>query len=151
MASIAKRTGGWRAQIAVLGLRENRMFSTKAEATAWAAMRETEIRTEKASGIQRGRTVDEAFRRYEKEVSVHKRGHRWEAIRLAAIGRIVVGGVALKDMKLADVTSDILGKWRDSRLNVQAIKIQPTKYTSARIRKNGTFRYSALCRSTTSC
>jgi integrase len=116
MASVAKLKTGWRAQIAIQGVRESKVFSTKAEANAWAAQRETEIRTEKSTGIQRGRTVDDAFRRYEKEVSVHKRGHRWEAIRLAAIGRMTVDGVALQDMKLADVTPDILGKWRDARL-----------------------------------
>lgn len=121
MASIAKLKTGWRAQLSIQGVRESRVFSTKAEANAWAAQRETELRTEKATGIQRGRTVDEAFRRYEKEVSAYKRGHRWEAIRLAAIGRMVVDGVALKDMKLADVTSDILGRWRDARLKVDQV------------------------------
>jgi integrase len=118
MASFTKRDKGWRAQVAVLGVREGKTFATKAEASAWAAMRETEIRTEKATGIQRGRTLGEAFRRYEKEVSAHKEGHRWEAIRLAAIGKMEIDGVALQDMVLADVTSDTLGKWRDHRLKV---------------------------------
>jgi integrase len=121
MASIQKHPTGWRAQLALLGVRESKVFATKAEANAWAAQRETEIRNEKTTGIQRGRTVDEAFRRYEKEVSVHKRGHRWEAIRLAAIGRSMIGGVALQDMKLADVTSDVLGRWRDQRLKVDKV------------------------------
>jgi integrase len=122
MASIKKHGSGWRAQLAVLGVRESKVFSTKAEANTWSAQRETEIRSEKATGVQRGRTVDEAFRRYEKEVSVHKRGHRWEAIRLAAIGRMTIDGVALQDMKLVDVTSDILGKWRDARIKVDQVK-----------------------------
>jgi hypothetical protein len=120
MVSIAKREKGWRDQVAVARVREGKTFSTKTEAVAWAAQRETEIRTEKSTGIQRGRTVDHAFRRYEKEVSAHKRGHRWEAIRPAAIGRMMVNGVALHDMKLADVTPDILGKWRDARLKGDA-------------------------------
>lgn len=121
MASIAKRAGGWRAQISTAGVRESRTLATKAEAVAWAAMRETEIRTEKTTGIQRGRTVDDAFRRYEKEVSVHKRGHRWEAIRLSAIGKCVIEGTVLSEMKLADVTPDTLGKWRDQRLKVDKV------------------------------
>jgi integrase len=121
MASITKIKTGWRAQVRIQGVRESRTHSTKAEANAWAAQRETEIRTEKATGVQRGRTVDDAFRRYEKEVSVHKRGYRWEAIRLAAIGRMMIDGVALQDMKLADVTPDILGKWRDMRLKVDKV------------------------------
>jgi len=116
MASIAKVTGGWRIQIAVQGVRESRTVATKAEASAWAAARETEIRTEKATGVQRGRTVQAAFERYEKEVSAHKRGADKESIRLVAIGRMVVDGKALKEWKLADITPEVLGKWRDQRL-----------------------------------
>lgn len=122
LASISKEKTGWRVQIAVQGVRESRTVATKAEATAWAAQRETEIRIEKATGVQRGRTVDDAFRRYEKEVSVHKRGGDKEAIRFAAIGRMVVDGTPLKDWKLADVTPEVLGKWRDARLKGTAAK-----------------------------
>jgi len=116
MASFSKEKNGWRVQIATQGVRESRTFSTKTEATTWAAQRETEIRQEKATGIQRGRTVDDAFRRYEKEVSVHKGGHEKEVIRMAAIGRMCIDGVPLKDWKLADITPEVLGKWRDQRL-----------------------------------
>jgi hypothetical protein len=62
--------------VAITGVRESKTFATKAEAISWAGQRESEIRTGAATGIQRGRTVDEAFRRYEKEVSVHKKGRR---------------------------------------------------------------------------
>jgi len=116
MASIKKSASGWRAQVAIQGVRESKVFATKGEANAWAAQRETEIRTEKATGIQRGRTVDDAFRRYEKEVSVHKRGHKKEAIRLAAIGRMMVDAKPLAAWMLVDVTPEVLGKWRDIRL-----------------------------------
>jgi integrase len=122
MASIKKRETGWRAQIAVLGVRENKTFTTRAEAVSWAARRETEIREDAATGVQRHRTVDDAFRRYEKEVSATKRGHRQEALRLAAIGRTEIDGAALQDMRLMDVTSDVLGKWRDHRLKVDQVK-----------------------------
>jgi integrase len=121
MASLSKVKTGHRAQIAILGVRESKVFAKKAEAIAWAAERETEIRNEKATGIQRGRTVSDAFGRYEKEVSIHKRGARWEQIRLAAIGKMEVDGTALGEMKLVDVTSDVLGKWRDKRLNVDKV------------------------------
>jgi len=116
MASFAKRANGWRVQVAIQGVRESRVFSTKTEAAAWAAQRETEIRNDNAAGIQRSRTVQAAFDRYEKEVSAHKRGKEKESIRLRAIGRMEVDGIALKDWKLADVTPDVLGKWRDQRL-----------------------------------
>jgi integrase len=121
MASLSKVKTGHRAQIAILGVRESKVFAKKAEAIAWAAERETEIRNEKATGIQRGRTVSDAFGRYEKEVSIHKRGARWEQIRLSAIGKMEVDGTALGEMKLIDVTSDVLGKWRDKRLNVDKV------------------------------
>jgi integrase len=116
VASFSKVKTGWRVQVAIEGVRESRTYATKGEAAAWASQRETEIRTEKTTGIQRGRTVEDAFRRYEKEVSAHKRGKDKEAIRLAAIGRMEINGVPLKDWKLADVTADVLGRWRDNRL-----------------------------------
>jgi integrase len=122
MASIAKRAGGWRAQVVVKGVRDSGTFSTKAEASAWAAQRETEIRAEKTTGVQRGRTVDDAFRRYEKEVSVHKRGGDKEIIRMNAIGRMVVDDVPLQDWKQAEVTPAVLGKWRDAHLKGTAAK-----------------------------
>jgi hypothetical protein len=92
MPTFERRAGPWRVQIYVKGVRDGGTFPTKAEAAAWAAKRETEIREDKATGIQRGKTVDDAFRRYEKEVSVHKPGHRWEALRLNAIGRTEIDG-----------------------------------------------------------
>jgi len=122
MASIAKRDGSWRVQIATLGVRDSKTFNTKAEALAWAVKRETEIREGEATGIQKGRTLDDAFRRYEKEVSAHKRGKRQEILRMGAIGRYEIAGTPLSDMKLADITSDILGRWRDQRLTVDEVK-----------------------------
>ena len=86
MASFTKRANGWRVQVAIQGVRESKVFSTKAEAAAWATTREAEIRTGKATGIQPSRTVGQAFDRYEKDVSASKPDHRFEALRLAAIG-----------------------------------------------------------------
>ncbi|WP_426195029.1 hypothetical protein [Massilia sp. DWR3-1-1] len=103
----------YRIQIAIAGHpRESATRTTKAEAVAYAAERETQIRRGIATGIQQGRTVDEAFRRYELDVSAHKRGKRWEAIRLGAIGRMKIDGVAISEMRLIDVTSDVLGRLR---------------------------------------
>jgi integrase len=122
MASIARLSKGWRAQIAIKGTRESKVFSTKAEALSWASKRETEIREGDTTGIQKGRTLDDAFQRYEKEVSVHKRGTRHEVLRMGAIGRYKIAGTLLGDMKLVDITSDILGRWRDQRLTVDKVK-----------------------------
>lgn len=117
MANYSKVKTGWRAQIAIQGVRESRTMSTKAEAIAWATAREAEIRAGKATGIQAGRTVGDAFDRYEKEVSAAKRGHRFESLRLAAIGKWEVNGKPFRDMRLVDASSEVLGKWRDHRLN----------------------------------
>jgi hypothetical protein len=35
---------GWQAQVAIKGTRQAKTFSTKAEATVWAAERETQLR-----------------------------------------------------------------------------------------------------------
>lgn len=116
MASIVKCAGGWRVQIAIKGKRESGTYATKAQAQAWAAMRETEIRTEVATGMVAGKTCRDAFERYEREVSRTKRGFRWEALRLSGMTKTVVGKNIFGDVKLNELTSDFLGQWRDSRL-----------------------------------
>lgn len=118
----------WRFQIAIMGQRESGTRTTKAEAVAYAGEREAELRRAVTTGIQQGRTVDEAFRRYEKDVSAHKPGHRWEAIRLEAIGKMKIDGTEISDMLLCDVTSDTLGRWRDQRLKGDpSLKIDKVK------------------------
>jgi integrase len=97
------------------------VLSTKAEAIAWATARETEIRSGKATGIQVGRTVGDAFDRYEKEVSATKRGHRFESLRLAAISKWETNGKPFRDLMLVDATSEVLGKWRDHRIKTDKI------------------------------
>lgn len=69
MASFRKRSGGWRAEIAVLGTRESETFSTKAEAVAWATEREAQLRLSDATGIVAGKTCQQAFERYRYEIS----------------------------------------------------------------------------------
>lgn len=121
MANYSKVKTGWRAQVAIQGVRESKTFSTKAEASAWATARETEIRAGKVTGIQAGKTVGDAFDRYEKEISATKRGHRFEVLRLAAIGAWKLKEQSFRDMRLVDATSDVLGKWRDHRLQVDKV------------------------------
>lgn len=108
-------------QIAIQGVRESKVLSTKAKAVAWATAREAEIRAGKATGIQTSRTVGEAFDRYEKEVSATKRGQRFEVLRLAVIGGWEVNGKPFRDMRLVDATSEVLGKWRDNRINTDKV------------------------------
>ena len=116
MASFRKHKSGWRVEIFVQGTRESGVFSTKAEASSWAAEREALLRRSDATGIVAGKTCLQAFERYRDEVSVHKKGARWETIRLSAIAKHIVADKKLGDYLVTDVTPDILGQWRDMRL-----------------------------------
>ena len=116
MASITKQKKGYRAQVAVKGVRESATFTTRLEAQAWAVDRETDIKRQNTTGYDRTRTAQEAFDRYLIEVSAHKDGERWERIRLQAISAQVVNRQAFGKMLLVDITPDFLGQWRDMRL-----------------------------------
>ncbi len=116
MASITKQKTGWRAQISVKGVRDSRVLDTKAQAQAWAVEREAQMRRIAETGVNTEKTVRDAFDRYVKEVSPHKRGAAWEETRLAAIAAHKVDGKALGDMKVCEVTADTMGQWRDMRL-----------------------------------
>jgi integrase len=116
MASISKKSTGWRAEIYVNGKRECKTLATKNEAVAWAADRESALRKQNVTGINKDQTCQDAFDRYLNEVSIHKRGERWEKIRLNAIAKHKVGRLNFGDIKLCDLTSDMLGQWRDMRL-----------------------------------
>lgn len=121
MASIKKSGSGWRAQVAILGTRDSKTFSTKGEAVSWSAERETQIRREKASGIVSRKTCGDAFDRYGREVSPSKKNPRWEQTRLATLGEEPIGERRLKDIPLAELSSDMLGKWRDKRLSIDQV------------------------------
>ncbi|MYM32541.1 tyrosine-type recombinase/integrase [Duganella sp. CY15W] len=122
MASIRKTTGGWQAQIAILGTREARRFSTKAEAASWAAELETQIRRQQSTGIDLSKTVGDAFDRYGAEVSLHKKKTKWEQNRLKFIGEQQINGKSIKSILLQDMSSDLWGRWRDHRLNVDKVE-----------------------------
>jgi integrase len=104
----------------VRDVRESKLFATKAEAQVWAGEREAQLRRMAATGIDTDRTCQDAFDRYLEEVSAHKRGEKWERVRLTAIARHQLGGEEFGKTKLVDVTSDMLGKWRDERLKIVA-------------------------------
>jgi integrase len=114
MASIRKTATGWRAEIYVKGERDSGSFTTKAQ--AWGAQRETELRRQKETGVVAGKTLKDAFDRYEKEVSRSKRGHRWESLRMSAMAEFNIDGTKLGDVKLAELTPAVIGRWRDDRL-----------------------------------
>lgn len=115
MASIKPHKDGYRAQICVLNVRDSKVFRTKREASAWAAIRESEIRTEKSKPSGDLFTLLDALRKYAREVSPHKAGVAKERIRLLAFEELLPC-----HLLMSEVTPAILAQWRDKRL--QAVK-----------------------------
>lgn len=115
MASFRESAYGWRAEVFRQGIRRSKSgFPTKAAAVAWAGQIESEI----MAGV-RGEipdlTVGEMLARYANEVSTGKKGHRWESIRLQALGRDRIAKVRLRQLD-----SPHVGDWQKRRL--EAVK-----------------------------
>jgi len=114
MAYFRKQGRGWRAEVVRLGVRESQTFRTKAEATGWAALKETEILSTKRGAFPR-KTLQDAIDRYRKEVSSHKKGERAEGLRFDALSRDFP---ALVGMILSEIRTPDWVSWRDARLKV---------------------------------
>ena len=112
MASIKPHPGGgFRAFVCVNGIRESKVLKGKREAQQWAAQRETEL----ADGEKTGErfTFGAALEKYRDEVSPHKRGARWEAVRINAFLHMLHMPVK---KEIGAVTTEDMGLWRDARL-----------------------------------
>lgn len=116
MASITKTAKGWRAQVYVKGVRESQCYPTKAQATAWASERETQLRNGAKTGARPDKTVQDLFDKYADEVSILKRGAEKEIIRLRYYSNYQLSGKRLGDYKLKEVTPELLGRVRNERL-----------------------------------
>lgn len=112
MASITKYATGYRAQVAVRGVRDSATFRTKREAEAWGWAREAEIKEQAKLKPKDKHTLGDAMRKYGEDVSPSNKGHRWELIRLKALERQLP-----THLKIGDVDTDALGNWRDKRLS----------------------------------
>lgn len=112
MATYTKRKDSWRVQVCVNGIREGATFDTKTQAKAWAAQREFELR-QQGEGKLPEYSLYEAMVRYRDTVSVKRKGEKWERDRIAKFMR---DNPNLIKRKIAVITSDDLGKWRDKRL-----------------------------------
>lgn len=109
MAHFRKRSGGWSVEIERRGIRESKTFQHKAEAQAWAARREAEIRGGEV-GIPNF-TLDAVFERYARDVSAKKKGRKWEEDRIALVRRDPLALVRLRDFGKVQVAA-----WRERRL-----------------------------------
>lgn len=108
MAAPKKIGNKWQHRVMVAGVRTSGTFDTKAAALAWEA--EQRVATPKGK-IALTKTCKDAFEKYEVEVSKKKRGHRWEALRLAVMAETDLGKV-----KMVDVNTTHIVAWRDQRL-----------------------------------
>lgn len=110
MATFRRRGNRTQAEVCVNGIRKAKTFESKAAARMWASEQELEI-----SRGERGEIPDKTFadllERYVKDVSVNKKGHRWESVRIDALKGSTIGKVKLKDLDATDVV-----RWRDERL-----------------------------------
>ncbi len=113
MATYRKRSNGWRAEIRKHGHYLSATYSTKAKAVEWATLKEAEIMEGRIApeAKNKKRTVGEVFWRYAEEVSVTKRGWRWENIRLKSLCK-----EPLAKVKLIELTRQDLANFRDRRL-----------------------------------
>lgn len=113
MAYYRKVDGGWRVEIARRGQRRSATFAAKAAAVQWATAEEAAILAA-LRGLYPRRTLGDALRRYESEVSSRKSNPRREGLRLRAFERDYqdIAGKQMTDVSTAD-----LSRWRDDRLS----------------------------------
>lgn len=113
MASIKPHKDGYRAQLCVLRVRDSGVFRTKREASAWAAVREAEIRADSKKSPSEKHTLLDALRKYSNEVSPKKQGKVKEQVRLVAFERLLP-----VNKPIGAISTTELAKWRDDRLKV---------------------------------
>ena len=115
MAAIDQRTQhGWRARVRIPGFaQKTRTFDSEAEARAWAARIERELRAGRDTipNIHTEPTLDEALERYEREITTEKKGHEQERRRIRQWRRR-----RLAELKLSSLTSQHFVAFRKERL-----------------------------------
>lgn len=113
MATYQQRGEMWRVQVRLRGTSKSATFDTHEEARAWAAREEARLLSglKAANGQGIFITVADLFRRYADEVSVKKRGERWEVIRLERFMLDPAFRVPLRDFG-----PEQMADWRDGRL-----------------------------------
>lgn len=123
MASIYKYRDGWRAEVRKKGIKETKSFQTKAQATAWATALEAEIITGKltpATATVQNKTVDDMLDKYSEEVSIKKRGSRWEQIRIELLRKCVIAidskNIVMGTINISEFDERHVAAWRDARL-----------------------------------
>ena len=86
-------------------------FTTKSEAVAWAARVEADILAESRGEVP-DRPFAEVLIRYRDEVSITKRGERWERMRIGLLLRDPIASVSVRELDARHVA-----EWRNRRLS----------------------------------
>lgn len=110
MASYEKRGNKWRVFVRRSGISRTATFPTKSDAVSWATRIEAEILSGKSGKIPDKKFAD-LLNRYAADVSVNKKGERWERMRLKKLASMPIGEIPLRDLNPTDFV-----KWRDGRL-----------------------------------
>lgn len=112
MAYIRKDKGRWRAEVERKGVRKSKTFTTKAAATAWAAVEEAAIISDDGARFPR-KTLADAMQRYAEHVSPRKQTEAAELKRLNFFRREFPD---LAAKVISEVRTPDLVRWRDARL-----------------------------------
>lgn len=111
MASFRKLPSGLvQVQVFRKGIRRSASFPTKGAAVAWAGRQEAAIMAGERGEVP-DLTVAALLERYEREVSAHKKGRRWEVVRLRLLGRDRISQVRLRQLDSPHVSD-----WQQRRL-----------------------------------
>ena len=105
MASLRKLGKLWQVQVRRRGVRKSATFTQKAQAIAWAGRQESEIMAGARGEIPSHLKVSDILDRYAKEVSAHKKGARWEVVRLTALKRSNLASVRLKELQATHLST----------------------------------------------
>jgi integrase len=97
-----RESGRWQAVIRRRGVVESDTFETKGEAQAWARRREAQIDAGRHGGTG---SLIEAMDAYERDVVPHKRGARWEEIRLRKLRKLPFAAKPASQVTPADITA----------------------------------------------
>lgn len=105
MGSISKLDSGkYRAFARVNNKRKTKVFARKGDARAWL------VKMEETLGKGIDKSLHDAFDRYEERHSRHKKGHRWEKLRLERFKR------EIPNQAITEVSRATVADWRDARL-----------------------------------
>lgn len=98
MASYRNKNGGVEASVCVNGIRRSKTFTNKTRAKSWALETEKMLH-DLREGISTSDTLHSLFCRYGEEVSEHKKGVRWELVRLKTFKRYDFARIKLIDLR----------------------------------------------------